>query len=450
MKKSILNVLLAASVIFGFGILNLVLPDRPTVSELENRNLKAMPAFTRERFLAGDYLKEFDLFFSDAFIFRDRFITIANRVKDLYGFKMGESVEIIQYAGANAAETAAGDYPDAGINVPNDVEGAGAGSKTETPEREAPEGEVPEKEIPESELTDSSKEVNSLRGGMLIYGDRAMEVYKFSAAGADSYARAINLYRDLLDSSINIYSLLAPTQIEFIEDERYRELSDSQRDGIEYVNNRLAPGIIPIMAYDEIEQNKDKYLYFRSDHHWTALGAYYAYRSFARAAGQIPTELDQFRTGYAEGYLGSTYSITLSERVAANPDKIIYYLPPVDYTYYICYSTYEEWDLLDLKQAKKQNKYRLFLSGDRPLGKIVTGSESDRKILVIKDSYGNAFVPFLIPHYKEIYIVDPRQFEQNILEFIGENQINDILFLNYVMITNFTEFHNLMTGLTQK
>lgn len=448
MKKSIINVLLIASVIFGFGIFNIIMPDKPTVSELENRNLKAMPDFTRQSLVEGDYLKEFDEYFSDAFIFREEFISIANNVKEVYGFGFGESVEIIDYVGANVAETSTQNEVDVEIkesmngNSENEIKGEGETTKASLDIK----SEEQEKQVETENQTSKS----SLYGGMLIYGDRAMEVYNFSTINAENYAKAINSYRNLVDSSINIYSLLAPTQIEFIEEEKYRELSDSQKEAIEYVNSKLDPGIIPVYAYDEIEQNKDNYLYFRTDHHWTALGAYYAYRSFAEAIGQTPTALDQYRTGYIEGYLGSTYSATLSERLAANPDKIIYYLPPIDYTYYINYSVYEEWDLLDFTQAKKQNKYRFFLSGDRPLGKIVTDSESSNKILVVKDSYGNAFVPFLIPHYKEIYIVDPRQFEQNIIGFINENQINDILFLDYVMITNFIEFHSLITGLTQK
>jgi hypothetical protein len=89
-------------------------------------------------------------------------------------------------------------------------------------------------------------------------------------------------------------------------------------------------------------------------------------------------------------------------------------------------------NVLDMTHADKKNKYRIFLSGDRPLGKISTEVKNEKKILIIKDSYGNAFIPFLIPHYEEIYIVDPRQYKSNVLKLIKDNGIQEVLFLNYV------------------
>ncbi len=103
--------------------------------------------------------------------------------------------------------------------------------------------------------------------------------------------------------------------------------------------------------------------------------------------------------------------------------------------------------LLDMHHADKKNKYRIFLSGDRPWGEITTETNNDRRLAVIKDSYGNAFVPFLLPHYSEIYIIDPRQFHQSLLDFVQLHNINEVLFLNNAEATSHTGFTTLIRKL---
>jgi hypothetical protein len=91
--------------------------------------------------------------------------------------------------------------------------------------------------------------------------------------------------------------------------------------------------------------------------------------------------------------------------------------------------------LIDLSHAKKKNKYRIFLSGDRPWAQITTQIKNNRRLMVIKDSYGNALVPFLLPHYSEIFVVDPRQFDQLLIPFIQKHNIQEILYVNNAGVT---------------
>jgi len=100
--------------------------------------------------------------------------------------------------------------------------------------------------------------------------------------------------------------------------------------------------------------------------------------------------------------------------------------------------------VIDMYHATQKNKYRVFISGDRPLGIIKTEVSNGKKILIIKDSYGNAMVPFLLPHYEEIYVVDPRQYGKNIFNLIQDNEIQEVLFLNYALIVGDNSFADLI------
>ena len=83
------------------------------------------------------------------------------------------------------------------------------------------------------------------------------------------------------------------------------------------------------------------------------------------------------------------------------------------------------------KKVSGDNKYLAFISGDQPLEKITTGVTNGKKILVIKESFGNAFVPFLCNNYQEVYVVDPRKIDMNLPEFIKNNGIGEVLAINY-------------------
>lgn len=90
-------------------------------------------------------------------------------------------------------------------------------------------------------------------GSMMVMNDKAMEIYKYSEGGFRSYADTINAFEEKLERHAKVYSLLAPTQIEFIQNERCRVISDSQKKAIDFVNNKFNSNIIPIKAYETIQ-----------------------------------------------------------------------------------------------------------------------------------------------------------------------------------------------------
>lgn len=449
------------------GALNIIVPKTQTLSELENRNLKAKPKLTLENVASGKYFRDFEDYYADNFLMRESMVKLGMDIKDFKGVKTKQEVRIVTYKGANIFENQS--PMETEETTENKKETEEIETNFDEIEREVPikatekkeEVEVPEKEIkelPEEKQTsaeqgssvEKQENIEKKVGRVLILNDKIMEIYKFSEVGAKAYADVLNDFSTKIDSDIKVYSMLVPTQIEFTDSEKYKDLSSSQKDAIEYVNANFNDKIEPINVYDVLGDNSDKYIYFRSDHHWTALGAYYAYTSFAKHIGEEPIPLDKYEVDKVEGYLGSLYSVTLDKNIKKTPDTIYLYKPFIKNEYHIYYEGPLKMDVLDMNHATKERKYRIFLSGDRPWGRIKTEVKNGRKIVIIKDSYGNAFVPFLIPHYEEIYIVDPRQFKLNIYNFIKEKEIDEVLFLNYTMVTGGTGFSDTLRVMVNK
>ena len=427
MKKHHLNILLFLIPLFLLGILNLFTPHKPAISQLENRTLKTKPLFTTEKLFSGEYFQEYEEYFADNFIFRESFVNINGKIKNLWSLPTKDKVSIVFNEGANVAATQNKNKQD----KENDT------SKTDTPSQT-------NNNDRKNEMTDKKDQTN-IKGRVLVFNDCAMEIHTFNAEACKYYADFINQFQENLpNNKIKVYSLIAPTQIEFITESKYKNLSSPQKETIAYVNKHLGPQIIPVDAYQALQQNIDQYIYFRSDHHWTALGAYYAYTAFMETKSEKPLPIEQYKVKKVTPYLGSLYSTTLSQKIRENPDTVFLYQPLLKHEYIVYYENPIKIDLLDMRHAENKNKYGIFLGGDHPWGKITTEIKNGKKIIIIKDSYANAFVPFLLPHYEEIYIVDPRQFNLDIFTFIKENGIQEVLFLNYVLVTDNNGFTDLL------
>ncbi|MGE5370927.1 MAG: DHHW family protein [Solirubrobacterales bacterium] len=272
-------------------------------------------------------------------------------------------------------------------------------------------------------------------GSTLIYDNRAMEIIQFRTGPAGFYAKVINRFAAACGPEVRVYSLLAPTAFEFLDDPDYQGLAAPQRDTIDYVNSCFDPGVIPIDAYGKLAAHLNEYVFFRSDHHWTALGAYYAYQAFMEARGEIPVPLSKYRPEKMNGYLGYFYWITKNTRLAKTPDTITYYAPLVPAKMEV--NTGKGWrtnSIINRQFSASRRKYCVFLGSDWALARIKTGNPNGKKIMVEKDSFGNPFAIFLIPHYQEIYLVDTRHFKGNLLDVVKQNGIQEVLFLHYMLI----------------
>lgn len=170
-------------------------------------------------------------------------------------------------------------------------------------------------------------------------------------------------------------------------------------------------------VYGVLKEHAAEEIYYRTDHHWTTLGAYYAYLAWAEATGRTPWDYDpsDMETA-AEDFLG-----TLHSRVNFNMkgDRICYFPQTlsrpmqVTYDFQVKSDTCYEASHLDTK-----NKYGYFLDDNHAFVEIVTGYQDGGTLFVLKDSYANCFIPLLLPHYERIYVMDLRYFNGRLFDFM--------------------------------
>ncbi len=294
-----------------------------------------------------------------------------------------------------------------------------------------------------------------LMGSVYVSNDSGYSLYYFSRAGAEAYADFMNRTHQKLGDDVQLYSLVCPLSSGVILDQSLQDATEesNQGDAIAYMNSLMDPGIHALNVFDTLCAHKDEYIYFRTDHHWTALGAYYAYTDFCKSKGIEPHTLDQFEQMEFPGYLGSFYSNTLSTGMESNPDTVYAYVPMGTNSMVFQNTDGSEsnwYVVLNVSNWNKFSKYNTFAGSDHPFSYVHNPEITDGSaVLMIKDSYGNAFVPFLVDHYEYIYWVDFRQFKGNIVDLVKEKDIDDVIFCLNIYNPNNTSVVKELDQLTQ-
>ncbi|UUZ86067.1 hypothetical protein LJK88_23140 [Paenibacillus sp. P26] len=393
-----------------------------------------MPVLSLKALESGDYFRLWDNYAADHIAFRDTLVAVSKRISSWQGYTGREQAEIVASRANNTGEAMTAEPPNSSDPPPQ------APQNSEPPAAAAPPKEA---DKPGENAPPRPDEKGRVHGKVLITGDRAMNLFTYDPAAGKAYADAVNRIREVLTSGPEPLErtavLLAPTAAEFVRSPKWKALSSSQQEAFGSVYRQLNGQITTIDALAALREHAGEPLHFRTDHHWTATGAYYAYAAYVKAIGLTPIPLSSYATEKVHGFLGSLYSATLNRRLAEQPDTIVLYKPAVKHEYVVHYSGPLRMPLLDMSHAGKKNKYRIFLSGDRPWGRITTESDGPR-LAVIKDSYGNALIPFLLPHFSEIYVIDPRQFNRPLDAFVREHKIRELLFVNNAEVTMESSF----------
>ncbi len=227
----------------------------------------------------------------------------------------------------------------------------------------------------------------------------------------------------------NINMIIAPTidgvqkdkLPDYAEVYNQEELLSSLEESFSHINY--------IDVKEALERNKDKYIYYRTDHHWTTYGAFLAYREWCDNKG-IAVDINDYNIQtVTEDFLGTTYA--QANLLLGTPDTIDIYEPveKVDYTLEFNLGEKVTDTLYDYSKLEGRDKYGIFLGGNDPIVKIKSSNENGKKLIVIKDSYGNSFVPFLAQDYEEIHVIDLRYYNGEVRKYIEDNDIKEVLFL---------------------
>lgn len=434
------NVVIFLIFVLATALFNLIRPagNDKEIAEYEKREIQQWPEFSLDKLFHGQLLREYDNYFSDHFVFRNNFIELGMLAKSYKGIRDSDGISLVSTPGVNNM----GDE----LRVGDDVH-VGAELREEAGEEAVP---VFSENVSDEDATpaeDVGELVNGESSQYLVIKDRAMLLYKYSPESAEAYAMAINRLQGSIDPAIRVFSMLVPSQVEFIESEKLRKLSDSQKQAIEHVYTQVQPNVTGVPVYVKIEQNKDKYVYFRTDHHWTALGAYYGYEAIAQVMGFDPLPLEEYVKNDLPGYLGTAYAATRKPELKNNPDTVTTYSPVVEHDYKVYYNTKNgiKKKLVEAKIPEDgRGGYAVFLGGDFPMSRITTDVDNGKRLLIIKDSYANAVVPFLVPHFQEIELIDVRYFKGNLVEEIKKRNITDVLFINGPVVTTYKGIANMI------
>lgn len=305
--------------------------------------------------------------------------------------------------------------------------------------------EVTEEQIPEPQYPEivSDEKIEDF-GSVVIVGDAAYELYTYSDATAENYALAVNKVAAALEQKADVYDILIPlgSGITFPDNLRDQIKSSDQREAMSSIQAKMDETVKTVDIYDSLMTNRNEYIYFRTDHHWTALGAYYAYEDFCEVKGITPEALDSYETSEFDGFLGSFYNDTnANATLKANADVVTAYHPNMDAIMHVTDSRGVEYDskvIFDESKAAAGLKYSCFIAGDNPITEIENKELTDgSSCIVVKESFGNAFVPFLVDHYQTIYVVDYRYWKGSISELAQEKNVDDVIFVNNLsMIRN--------------
>lgn len=438
------------------GILFFLLPKKE-VSEAEQRKLASFPSLTLQTLWSGDFTSGLNIYYSDNFVMRDELVKAKFALEEhkglrfddvkIYGSETGETAENASQTPKENQRTCIDDVTAFEKITANQPNVPMAAIDLENPYYSDPNKHF---DFNKADLDDRFADYINMekdqldgekRGNLFVVGDTALEIFYGNEQVSKDYASVLNAYSDALGDSVTIYDMIVPNHFEFGLPSKYKgKIGKDEKPFLDLVKENLNGKIVFVDIYDTLKThyNKGEYLYFRTDHHWTGLGAYRAYEKFCESAGLAAVPLDFYEKRTSTGFLGTLYNSSLDKNLAANPDTVEYYVTdlPYEQTNTKKDGTTYKGRLISEYADGRTNGYLTFMGGDIPLATIRTENTSGRSIIVFKESYGNAFIPFLVPHYDTVYVADIRSFPYNAVTFIQNNHIGEVLFLNNIMTSN--------------
>lgn len=239
------------------------------------------------------------------------------------------------------------------------------------------------------------------------------------------------VYLNEFSEGFNTYLMVVPTATKIYEDKLPSFATPyDEKVFIEDFKSKLDKKIQYVELLDLLIDKKNESIYYKTDHHWTTLGAYYGYTAFCHAYGIEPLGLEEFnQINISESFYGSLFS--KGNFTYLKPDTLWIFEPKEKVEVSINYvATNKVTDTFyEMNRLETKDKYSVFLDGNHPMISIQTGIKNGKKLAVVKDSYANSMIPFLANHFEEIHVLDLRFFNMPIATYAREQNIQDILLL---------------------
>ena len=393
---------------------------RSTYSELEKRELLHFPEFSWQGLRNGSFTESVSNWFSDSEPFRDVLMRGSMELKSLMAFKTKEAVTF----------HAAQDEPVV---------------ETETMAKADVLGD-------QREITEFQNNVNANakmeNAGVIVVGNapnaRALMAFKNKNKGERRFAEVVNTYEATFGPEIQVYCMIIPTAVEYYCPANAESCTDPEFPVLTELYSMIDSAVRVVDLYMVLGEHVDEDIYLRTDHHWSPLGAYYAARQFAMVAGVKVPELSDFVADTIKEYVGSMYGFSKDVNVKKSPEDFVYY-KPINISYSTTYRRYEldeDYQIVGEEPAHKgeffvkvsgsSSAYCTFMGSDARITQVKTDSDCPRRLLMMKDSFGNAIPGYLFGSFEEIHVIDFRYFTYNIKDYVEEHGITDVLMANNI------------------
>lgn len=417
----VVNVLMCGLTFLSIALFMIVM-KRPTVSEIENRNLAKFPSFSFSDYFSGEYTSGIENYYNDTVPGRETLKNLVAAVRSHFGKKTEDNVKIhgtIVSKDDEKEEKAETKPAVTTAPAEDNAQGTTTGAVTSAAKKT-------------TDILDNPNIEGEISNNILVYKNRGIMLYGGSFKKGQAYAETLNRFKSDLGKNVNVYSLVAPTPVSYYLPKKYEDMTGSEIDNIKNINEYLK-NVTPVDAYGALKKHKDEKIYPRTDHHWTPLGAYYAAEEFAKSADVPFAGLSKYKKVTKEGYVGTLYGYSGDADLKNNPEDFVYYVPKDEsYT-----TTYYDNDMTNKREGKllinldnvaPVSWYLVFMGSDDKIAHVHTKAGNGRKLAIVKDSYGNALVPYLTESFEDIYVIDMRYFELNAVSYFKEQGITDVLF----------------------
>ena len=301
----------------------------------------------------------------------------------------------------------------------------------------------------------SAQTVRRVRNGIILVDTgktvRAIEPFKGSYENGTAYAAIVNKYKRTFPN-VNVYCMVIPNAVAFYCPDTAKIWTSDERPFIRNILSQLSTDVKSVDILDTLQAHAEEPIYSRTDHHWAPLGAFYAARHFAEVAEVPFADLSAYEPHVIHDYVGSMFTFSRDKAVKDAPEEFVYYVPRTDFsatriTYkkitqrvgrkrrrrtisWLTASEPETFSFFRDYEDGNSAAYCTFMGGDTNTTSVFTQTKNGRRLLILKDSYGNALPSNLFSSFEEIHVVDCRYFLQNMIDFVQDHDITDILFAN--------------------
>jgi len=381
------------------GMIIWLAPKEERVSEVENRNLAGAPELSMETIIDSSFMTGVESFLADGFFNRVELIEISSNIKNILNTKSAEEMmsgnmeeavnEFMEEAEQINSEQGDSDFEDDEDILDNQTE------------------EIQDDNQENLSITDNEEYTFVLKR---TDGTTKL-IYTYPVENLEISINALNAYRQVLPEDGELHFFQIPygylaNMLIYDKNDKYKGW---ECDAEDYMQEHAIEGVYihngPAILEQHLEDGEK--CYFRTDYHWTALGAYYGHEGIMEDMGLPHLKYDDYDYKVYEDFIGAGYAKNPTAEIKAKADRleILYPLFPME--------SYTIKNLTEMSEAPilvhGSKTYLAYLGGTLgPYRRIITGADTGRSCIIVTDSFGNVFAPFMFPYYDEIHMVDLR------------------------------------------